>query len=105
MSKLSCRSYVFDPQPNYPLLSTVKRYHHPSFCHLNDSTAVTLVFAHGNGFHKEHWEPTIEELYDLPELRSGKVKIREAWSIDAPNQGDAAVLNETALQCHKSTCA
>lgn len=54
---------------------------------------------------KEHWEPTLEELYELfaqspngrSNLKDGKVMIREAWSIEAANHGDSAVLNEQTL--------
>ena len=49
---------------------------------------------------KEHWEPTLEFLYALLGASgpSGQgVRIREAWSIECPNHGDAAVLNESVL--------
>ncbi|GBE85089.1 alpha/beta-hydrolase [Sparassis crispa] len=96
MSTLSCEAYVCDPRPNYPLFITAKRYWIPDDTS-EDPEALTLVFAHGTGFHKEQWEPTIEELYDSVR-REGKPRmIREAWSIDAPNGGDAAVLNEETL--------
>lgn len=77
---------------------TAKRYWNPSYYSDNDD-ALTLVFAHATGYHKEHWEPTIEDLYDViaEAGRDNKVKIRELWAIDAPNHGDAAVLNEEQL--------
>ena len=53
---------------------------------------------------KEHWEPTLEFLYALlgassaaPGPSGQGVRIREAWSIECPNHGDAAVLNESVL--------
>lgn len=113
-SKLNYESYVFDPRPRYPLLVrdtlsstptfteqslqiTAKRYWHPTL-QSNDPDALTLIFAHGTGYHKEHWEPTLEDLFDfLSTEGNSSVKIREAWSIDCPNHGDAAVLNEEAL--------
>lgn len=95
MAALCSESYVFDPRPNYPLVSTAKRYWRASSAVLNDPEALTLIFAHGTGFHKEQLEPTIEDLYKL--LESGKVKVREAWAIDCPNHGDAAILNEKIL--------
>ncbi|KAG6807346.1 hypothetical protein H0H93_001666, partial [Arthromyces matolae] len=60
--------------------------------------ALTLIFTHGTGFHKEQWEPTIDDFYDLLEKDDKSPKIREVWSIDAPNHGDAAVLNENVLK-------
>ncbi|KAJ3859365.1 Alpha/beta hydrolase family-domain-containing protein [Lentinula novae-zelandiae] len=60
---------------------------------------LVLLMAHGTGYHKEHWEPTIEHLFDLEsELTSTKTPptptIRECWAIDVQNHGEAAVLNE-----------
>ncbi|KAJ7216362.1 Alpha/beta hydrolase family-domain-containing protein [Mycena pura] len=96
MTSLASESYVFDPRPNFPLLLTAKRYWHPASPHLNDPSAFTLIFAHATGFHKEQYEPTIEDLYRL--IPPGGPNIREAWSIDCPNHGDAAVLNEETLR-------
>ena len=49
------------------------------------------------GFHKEHWELVINDLQAI--LNKGaKMKIHEIWSIDCPNHGDAAHLNEDALK-------
>lgn len=95
MIPLAVQSYVFDARPNFPLLMSAKRYWNPSSPYLNDPDAFTLIFAHGTGFHKEHYEPTLEELYSM--IPDGGPKIREAWSIDSPNHGDAAVLNEQTL--------
>jgi hypothetical protein len=79
---------------------TAKRYWHPDHCP-TDPDALTLICTHGTGFHKEHWEPALEDLY--AHLASSAravpgVKVREAWSIECPNHGDAAVLNEDALR-------
>lgn len=99
MSTLSSQEYVFDPRPHYPLLVTAKRYWDPESAYLDDTSAYTLVFLHGVGFHKENWEPTIDDLYTLSKGGKGeeKLRIRELWSIDCPNHGDAAVLNEKTL--------
>ena len=66
---VSSKSYVFDPRPDFPLVATAKRF-------LFAEDGFTLVFAHGNGFHKEHWDPVIDDLVEL--LSSQQVKIREA---------------------------
>jgi len=95
--------YTFDPRPRYPLVSTVKRYNCQGLYSDDDDNkdAVTLTLAHGTGFHKESWEPTLEELNDIlrsqSSLSTGGVKIRDVWSIDCPNHGDAAVINEDVL--------
>ena len=93
---LSSQSYIFDPRPNFLLLSTVKRYWRANSPYLNDPQAVTLIFTHGTGLPKEAWEPTIDDLYTIVE-RQGTVKIREIWSIDAQNHGDGAALNAEEL--------
>ena len=99
----SCTSYTFDPRPTYPLVSTAKRYWKADSPYLNDPEALTLVFTHGTGFLKELWEPVLEVLEGIIGRSgqlgagSGRVKIREIWTLDAPNHGDAAVLNEGAL--------
>lgn len=97
-SGLSSQSYTFDPRPSYPLLSVAKRYWKPSSPYLHNPEALTLVFAHGTSFHKEQWEPAIDDLQAILD-RSGAEgpKIREIWTLDAPNHGDSTVLNEHGL--------
>jgi hydroxymethylglutaryl-CoA lyase len=90
---MESKTFVFDPRPNYPLLITANRYPFSE-----DSEGLTLVFAHGTGFHKEQWEPTIEDLKKLLEDDRAVTKIREVWSIEAPNHGDSAILNEEVLR-------
>ncbi|KZT28074.1 alpha/beta-hydrolase, partial [Neolentinus lepideus HHB14362 ss-1] len=93
MTNLQIDSFVFDARPSYPLITTVKRYRHASFS--NDADALTLIFAHATGAHKECWEPVLK--YIIQGKRAG-TKIKEAWSVDCPNHGDAAVLNEELLK-------
>ncbi|KZV93760.1 hypothetical protein EXIGLDRAFT_34964 [Exidia glandulosa HHB12029] len=52
---------------------------------------VTLIFTHGNGMHKETWEPTLRHLLELG------APIAEAWSLDCANQGDSALVNAGVL--------
>ncbi|OCH87169.1 alpha/beta-hydrolase [Obba rivulosa] len=99
MPSLACKSYICDPRPHYPLLITAKRYWHPDQDPSEDLDSLTLILAHGTGYHKEQWEPTIEDLYEILRSRgTGAPKVREVWSIDCPNHGEAAVLNEKVLQ-------
>src|SRR5215510_889597 len=86
------QSYVFDPRPDYPFLITAKRY----FTSNTPQDGLTLVFAHGTGFHKECWEPAMQHLYDSTQSH-GSFTIRECWTIDCPNHGESAVLNEKTL--------
>jgi len=60
---------------------------------------LTLIFLHSTSFPKEIWEPTIEDLLRGQNRR--KPRIREAYAIDCPNHGVAAVLNDGLL----SDCA
>ncbi|PCH37587.1 alpha/beta-hydrolase [Wolfiporia cocos MD-104 SS10] len=93
---LSCESYVCDARPDYPLLITAKRYWVPGLAS-DDPSALTLILTHGTGYHKEQWEPTIEHLYEHLAGQS-PVRVRDVWSIDCPNHGEAAVLNEQTLR-------
>lgn len=99
---MKTESFLFDPRPQYPLVLTAKRYQSDTS---NSEDGTTLIFAHGTGFHKEHWEPTIEHLFDKERTKGG-FKIREAWSLECPNHGDSAVLNEKALLsgCYDELC-
>ena len=98
MVSLQQESYVFDPRPRYPLVVTAKRYWDPELFS-EDPDALTAVFTHGTGFHKEQWEPTFDDLVSLLKGsgHAGK-RIREFWSLDCPNHGDAAILNERELE-------
>src|ERR1700761_2849858 len=83
--------HVVDPRPKYPFRLVGKRY----LPRTSDENGFTLILTHGTGYHKEHLEPSLERIFELAEL--SEWPIREAWSIDAPNHGDAAVLNEEEL--------
>jgi len=87
MASYHVEEHVFDWRPEYPLVTTAKRYTPPCA----EGGEYTLVLAHGTGFHNEQWEPTIRHLFALP------ARIREAWAVSCPNHGDAAVLNEAVL--------
>jgi len=108
MPVLQSQSYVFDARPQCPLLVSVKRYWVQGF-ESTDPDAVTLVLAHATSFHKELWEPVLEDLYTQavvsPWACSPVLKIRDAWAIDCPNHGESAVLNEeTLLSNYTPTC-
>ncbi|EPQ59795.1 alpha/beta-hydrolase [Gloeophyllum trabeum ATCC 11539] len=106
----------YEPPPvsTYPFKIAAKRYWLPQFeSNIGSPGALTLVFLHSTSFHKETWEPTLECLFELL-ANQKKVVVREAWAIDCPNHGVAAVLNQALLQdpkysnqftCEKYACA
>ncbi|EIN09722.1 alpha/beta-hydrolase [Punctularia strigosozonata HHB-11173 SS5] len=60
---------------------------------------LSLIFAHGVSNHKESWKPTIEQIFRLQAAApDGVFRVLEAWCIDSPNHGRAAVINEQRLQ-------
>ena len=104
------KSYVFDPRPRLPFRIVAKRYwieecpDHDSFSKDRDDV-LTLVFLHGNGAHKEHAEPTIQRLFENQQTAARRsVRFHDMWSLDLPNQGDSAVLNEETLLCGYDKC-
>lgn len=98
---LPFEEYGFDARPQFPFLITMKRY--PNLD--DEQNGFTLILAHGTGFHKEVWEPIIERIFAESAKPNG-LPIRDAWAIDAPNHGDAAVLNSALLKsgAYRLTC-
>lgn len=86
---------------SYPLFLTAKRYW-LSGVERNDG-AFTLILFHSTGSHKESWEPVLERLFSLAREANG-FQIRDAWSIESPSHGYAAVLNEDRLSNEGITC-
>ena len=86
--------HILDWNPDYPLLTVTKRY----WINADIEDGYTLIFAHGIGFNKEQWEPTLNALFRLSHRKSpGYPRIREVWTIDCPNHGQAAILNDNLL--------
>ncbi|ORX74780.1 alpha/beta-hydrolase [Linderina pennispora] len=52
---------------------------------------ITLLLTHANGFHKELWEPVLEQIFSAQATRSWHVT--RAIAMDWWNQGDSAALN------------
>ncbi|PFH48970.1 hypothetical protein AMATHDRAFT_49106 [Amanita thiersii Skay4041] len=80
----------------FPLKSLCNRYTRSGSLTAKSSPKITLIFAHGSGFHKECWEPTLERLFEM-DARSRFPMIREAWALDAQHHGESAIVNEGAL--------
>ena len=108
------KNYTFDPRPRFPFRLVVKRYwigepcldadDHDTFSKTREDV-LTLVFMGGIGAHKEHCEPTIQRLFENQQATSrGTVRFRDMWSLDMPNQGDSAILNEEILRWGYEIC-
>ncbi|KJA16103.1 hypothetical protein HYPSUDRAFT_71621 [Hypholoma sublateritium FD-334 SS-4] len=92
-------SYVIDPTPEYPLFLVAKRYWVPEFeRHAANPAAMTLIVLHSTSFHKETWEPALEDLFALAAQPRSTAPIREAWAIDCPNHGEAGARNHDTLR-------
>jgi len=96
------QSYVFDyssasASPSNELLRMTGKRYTTSFSE-HEVHGLTLLFTHCVGSHKEQWEPVIEKLFTLQQDMDRAHRIREAWSFDWQNHGDAAVLNRQALK-------
>jgi len=94
------RSFTLPRTVEYPLHIIAKRYWIPSFeANSENPAAKTLIVLHSTSYHKETWEPTLEDLFELIVSQSNtEVLIRDAWAIDCPNHGESAVLNKQALK-------
>ena len=91
-------SYTLPPTPDYPLSIIAKRYWLPHGSNTEDPAAQTLIVLHSTSFHKETWEPTLQDLFELVSQSNTEVLIRDAWAVDCPNHGESGVLNNQALK-------
>ncbi|KAG8995765.1 hypothetical protein FRB94_011655 [Tulasnella sp. JGI-2019a] len=96
---LDTASFVLEASPDYPYHITSKRYTNPNLNNVDD-TAITLVLTHATGMHKECWDLVMQHLFELCSTPGSMVKIRDAWTIDCINHGEAAVMNEDILLTH-----
>ncbi|RDB15645.1 Abhydrolase domain-containing protein mpaH [Hypsizygus marmoreus] len=103
MSDFQTATIRLDPQPgSYPLHVLANWYRPKAW--LDDEDGYTFVLLHAVGMHKETWETTIEHLFELSTgtsmIARSPFKIRDVFSIESPNHGESAVLNEVALKEH-----
>ena len=89
------RTIALPPSPGYPLYVSAKCYR-PQQRAENSNRDISLIFLHGVGSYKEVFEPVIVELLVL--WNSSRLRIREVWSVECPNHGQSAVLNEHLLR-------
>ncbi|CDO75137.1 hypothetical protein BN946_scf184772.g4 [Trametes cinnabarina] len=59
---------------------------------------LTLLFFHCAGSHKESWEPMLAELLSAKSHGHRIPAVREAWSFEMQNHGEAAIMNDAALK-------
>ncbi|KAH9921086.1 hypothetical protein B0H21DRAFT_202813 [Amylocystis lapponica] len=105
MAAVHTETYLFDPRPSYPFLIAAKRYWLDQPGLADDPQALTLVCAHALSVSKECWNPVVDDFFALTRNRGSRVRVRDIWSIEAPNHGDFAVLNEDTLRWGYSSCA
>ncbi|KAJ3503701.1 hypothetical protein NLJ89_g8315 [Agrocybe chaxingu] len=89
--------HTLTPQPTFPFYVLGKQYWTEKS--IKNTEGLTLVFLHAVGLHKETWEVTIEHLLGLDEA-SPQPKIRDVFSIESPNHGESAALNQEAVDKH-----
>ncbi|TFK18656.1 hypothetical protein FA15DRAFT_675110 [Coprinopsis marcescibilis] len=96
---IKIENFAFDPiKPDgieLNLVMTAKRY--TTSTSTQNTKGLTLLFTHSIGAFKECWEPTIETLYANHNPENESLRIREIWSFDKPNHGDAALINADKL--------
>lgn len=95
------KSYVFDPRPRLPFRIVANRYwtgECPDEASKAGENLLTLVFLPGHAAHKEQWEPTIQRLFQKQKAAQRRnIQFQDIWSLDLPNIGDSAILNEEVL--------
>ncbi|KAK6980649.1 CN hydrolase domain-containing protein [Favolaschia claudopus] len=91
-----CPRSALSPAGSGVLKMTANRYTTFKSAAAN-TQGLTFVFLHGIGAHKEQWEPLISELFSLQQNKPPHLQVREAWSLDRQNHGNAAVLNADEL--------
>jgi len=90
---MKAANFACDPRPKEPLQVTAVRYQ-PDIL---PSDGLTLILLHASSVNKETWAPLVEALLALQASApadSAQPKILEAWSIECPNHGESAVINE-----------
>ncbi|KAL7282102.1 hypothetical protein ACG7TL_003571 [Trametes sanguinea] len=59
---------------------------------------LSIIFLHAVASHKETWLPVIEHLFAVQQKATNNVfTVVEAWAMDAPSHGEAAIRNESLL--------
>ncbi|PIL24611.1 hypothetical protein GSI_12495 [Ganoderma sinense ZZ0214-1] len=77
----------------------VTRYRHRQLPNVPPGgTRVSLLCVHAVSYYKESWLPALECLFELQsKAPDDRFTTIEAWSVDSPNHGRAAIANEAQL--------
>ncbi|KZT43148.1 hypothetical protein SISSUDRAFT_743305 [Sistotremastrum suecicum HHB10207 ss-3] len=88
-------SFVVDPRPAFPCFVSAIRYTPVrKSTDISRQRGLSLILLHAIGLHKETWQPVVERMFDEA---SGEQNICEAWSIEYPDHGQSAVINDEIL--------
>ncbi|KAJ3928375.1 MAG: alpha/beta-hydrolase [Lentinula lateritia] len=115
--------YSVDNRPAYPLQVLATRYRtqtgiavqYDQDTERDTGSGYTLILLHATGMHKETWEVFIEHLFDYSLRRVSRssdstpthssydidrsdIWIEDVFSIESPNHGESAVINEQVLK-------
>ncbi|KAF8578941.1 hypothetical protein K439DRAFT_1620926 [Ramaria rubella] len=104
---LMMASFILDYRmEGQPLQVVAKRFTYPgrerTQCN-SSSLDITLLMIAGIGCESELWLPAVKYLFKLQSQSKSKVNIRDVWTLDWPNAGDAAVINELFLKENYAT--
>lgn len=98
--ELTSESYCLEPDASYPFYITAKRYTPVKLSASRNSRGnpLTLILLHSVSFQKEIWEPALQDLFSHFSRKGSTEEDIEAWSIECPNHGYSAILNEKVLR-------
>ncbi|KAJ3804623.1 alpha/beta-hydrolase [Lentinula aff. lateritia] len=89
-------TYHVDNRPFYPLQILSTRYQKNKEIQ-RSGHGYTLILLHATGMHKETWEVFVKHLFELS-LNHPELPIEDIFSIESPNHGESAVINEQVLK-------
>ncbi|KAJ6511533.1 alpha/beta-hydrolase [Mycena vitilis] len=98
MVPLLVENFIIPGAPEDDLLKTCAKRYTPA--HLPErKRSVALMFTPNIGAHCETWQTAIEKLFDIQQAdsRGTDLVISEAWALEYPNHGRAAIINDHAL--------
>ncbi|KAJ7292696.1 Alpha/beta hydrolase fold-1 [Mycena rebaudengoi] len=81
------------PSSSYPFHVLATKYDYVGNPHADSEDALTLIFTHALGVHKETWETTVAHIFSLCSSGLSRVKIRDVFSIESPNHGESSMIN------------
>lgn len=93
-------THTLDDRPRFPYRIVAKRL--VPCMDVRSEEGRTVLVTHGVGYCKELWEPCLDHLLTLEGKATAKVGIREIWTFDAINAGEAVLLNEDTLRLRTS---